>query len=96
MRPLTRDAMLFTFVPNRNQVGLTLNAFFSEQRFQSPWSLELWIGLSDHYQILTSYSRSSFQAKNFFFQQILFILQPKNDHFFSGKTQFFVQKSAIL
>ena len=29
-------------------------------------------------------------------KQTLGILQPKNDHFFSGKSQFFVQKSTIL
>ena len=89
----------------RNQVGLTLNVFFSEQRFQSPWSFELWIGLSDHYQILTSYSRYSFRASGrriFFFNKYFLFYNQKTTIFLVEKLNFlfksppFCKKSIFL
>ena len=66
--------------------------FLRTQRFQSPWSLELWIGLSDYYQILTSYSRYSFRAsgRRIFFSTNAFYFTTKKRQFFSGNTQVFV------
>ena len=89
----------------RNQVGLTLNAFFSVQRFQSPWLLELWIGLSDHSQILTSYSRYSFRESGrriFFFNEYFLFYNQKTTIFLVGKPNFlfksppFCKKSIFL
>ena len=53
-------------------------------RYQSPWSLELWIGLSDHYQISTSYSRHSFRAsgRRIFFSTNTFFFTTKKRQFF--------------
>ena len=87
----------------RNQVGngswalgLSLNAFFSEESFQSPWSLELWIALSDHYQISTSYSRYSFRAggrKIFFFNKYFLFYNQETTIFLVEKRNFLFKSS---